>query len=183
MKNQALASILIILVALAAESVYAQQSDGRPDISRAEFILSRIDEAVANEFEKAWRSAGSGADSIEAVVLLYKKIDGSLMARSPHLTYQSKQFGFKWVPNIIGVVHTHPNTANPRPQGEDKHVADRFGIPVYTITSRGMYMYDPATKRTSLVQDGLDWMKTSKWDQNSRFASNRQSQPHLAAKQ
>lgn len=163
MKKQLLASLVSLVVAVAAESVYAQTSDEIPGLSKAQFILSRIDEAATQEFKKAWRAVGAGADSIEAVVLLYKNIDGSLMARSLPLTYEFKAFGFGWNPAIIGVVHTHPNTSGSQPQPEDKRLADRFGVPVFTLTSRGMFIYDPDTRKVSLIQDGLDWLNQDSW--------------------
>jgi len=32
-------------------------------------------------------------------------------------------------------------------------------VPNFTLTRTGMYVYDPATKRTSKVFNGLDWLK------------------------
>ena len=46
---------------------------------------------------------------------------------------------------------------------EDLRTADRFGIPVLTITRRGMHVYDPDTKKISLVREGLDWLDSTKW--------------------
>ena len=171
MKKQLLASLVSLLVAQAVESVQAQTSVENPRISKAQFILSRIDDAATHEFKKAWAAVGAGADSIEAVVLLYKHIDGFLMARSLPLTYEFKKFGFGWNPAIIGVVHTHPNSSGSRPQPEDIRLADKFGVPVFTLTYRGMFIYDPDTRKVSLVQDGLDWLQPSRWNQDSRFVS------------
>jgi hypothetical protein len=47
-------------------------------------------------------------------------------------------------------------------------VADRYGVPIFTITISGMYMYNPATKQTSKVLEGLDWLdpiNLSRWAQ------------------
>ena len=171
MKKQLLASLVSLVVTVAVESVHAQTSDETPGISKAQFILSRIDEAATHEFKKAWISVGAGADRKEAVVLLYSKVDGSLMARPLRLTYESWKFGFNWNPAIIGVVHTHPNTSGSRPSYEDQRLADKFGVPVFTLTSRGMFIYDPDTRKVSLVQDGLDWLKPSNWNRDSRFVA------------
>jgi hypothetical protein len=42
-------------------------------------------------------------------------------------------------------------------------LADRFNVPMITITLHGMFVYDPATKRTTRVLDGLDWIESGKW--------------------
>lgn len=78
------------------------------------------------------------------------------MARALHLM-GFKKFGFGWNPAIIGVVHTHPNTSGPQPQPEDKRLADGFRrLRFYAY--RGMFIYDPETRKVSLIQDGLDWL-------------------------
>src|SRR5215475_13667983 len=56
--------------------------------SNAELILKAIDEKVLGQFKNAWRSVGAGVDKIEAVVLLYRKLDGSLEATLEPITYQ-----------------------------------------------------------------------------------------------
>ena len=71
---------------------------------------------------------------------------------------------------MIAVVHTHPNGVDPKPAGHDLRLADRFGVPVFTITQRGMYVYDPELKKTSMVQDGLDWLDSSRWNQDRNVA-------------
>jgi len=71
--------------------------------------------------------------------------------------------GVKTASNIIAVVHTHPNGVDPKPAGDDLRLADRFGVPVFTITQRGMYVYDPDTKKVSLVKAGLEWLESAKW--------------------
>jgi hypothetical protein len=68
-------------------------------------------------------------------------------------------FTFKWSFNAVAIVHTHPNGTDPRPGEQDKRVADKYCVPNFTLTRTGMYVYDPATKRTSKVFNGLDWLK------------------------
>jgi hypothetical protein len=52
---------------------------------------------------------------------------------------------------------------DPKPNGQDLQLADKFGVPVFTLTQRGMYVYDPATKKVTRIQEGLDWLESSKW--------------------
>jgi hypothetical protein len=178
--KQALASLSISLAMLGHTPVCGRQSETGadrssevPGISKADFILTRVDVNVVAEFKKAWRAAGGGADATEAVVLLYKQADGSLIAWFLPLTFEHKQFTFKWHPGIVGVVHTHPSSTGSRPQGEDLRIANKYNVPVFTITAGGMYMYDPDTRKISRVMTGLDWLEVSKWDKNSRLASKR----------
>jgi len=122
-------------------------------------ILSGIDEAVVKEFRTAWKVSGSGIMKREGVVLLYRMPGGSIKARSQGCSNEYRQFTFPWKPNIIAVVHTHPNDSDPRPTREDSRVADRFAVPIFTITRRGMFVYDPATKKVSRLFKNLDWLK------------------------
>lgn len=179
MRKQTLAVFvaLIFYAALTCCRVCAQESDRRvaqsstPGRGLADFMLSRIDEAVIAEFQKAWRTAGGGLGKTEGVVLLYRKSNGSLIARLQSSTNEYAQFSFRWNSAIIGIVHTHPNAFDPKPYGEDRRVADRFGVPVCTITSRGMFVYDPDARTIRLVKAGLDWLEPSKWKQSVVLAS------------
>ena len=141
--------------------------------SNAEFILTEIDESAVEQFKNAWRSVGAGVDKIEAVVLLYRKTDGLLESTLLPLTNESERFGFRWNAAIIGVVHTHPNCDDFRPSPQDVQVSKRFNIPIFTITSRGMYVYDPETKKIRRVQPGLDWLDYSKWNLDYHLALHR----------
>jgi hypothetical protein len=130
-------------------------------------LVVKIDEAVVEEFKKAWRVSLAGAGEIEGVVLLYRKPDGTVIARSQGQTNQRRRFTINWNSEVIAIVHTHPNNCNAQPEGGDLEIADRLGIPVFTITNRGMYVYDPGTKKISKVQDGMDWLDAEKWNRGA----------------
>ncbi|HXG67783.1 MAG TPA: hypothetical protein VNO70_21965 [Blastocatellia bacterium] len=127
------------------------------------FSLSKFNAGVVKEFQKAWSLTASGRRDVEAVVLLFRKLDGSYIARNQGSTNERKKFTFRWVSNAIAIVHTHPNDDNPRPSDQDKRIADKYGVPMFTITLDGMYMYDPQTQQTTKVKDGLDWHDPTKW--------------------
>ncbi len=127
------------------------------------FELSRINPSIIREFETAWRYAKSGMSDVEGLVLIFRKLDGSYMAVQGAFTNEYKQVSFKWHPNAIAIVHTHPNDVNPEPNGNDCQVADRLGVPMFTLTMRGMYMYDPGTRKITRVQEGIDWLDPAKW--------------------
>jgi hypothetical protein len=128
------------------------------------FEMSRINPSVIREFETAWKYAKSGTSRVEGLVLIFRKLDGSYIASQGAFTNEYKQVSFKWTPNAIAIVHTHPNDVNPEPNGNDCQVADRLGVPVFTLTSRGMFMYDPRSKKTTRVKESLDWLDPAKWE-------------------
>ena len=140
--------------------------------SQASLVISRVDEQVVREFERAWNKAGHGVLLQEALVLIYRMPDDSIRAVPGGHTNEGNQFTFEWNQAIIAVVHTHPNKAAPEPQGSDLMLADKFQVPMFTITLAGMYLYDPATKKTTKVHDGLDWLKPTVWARNSALNNN-----------
>lgn len=127
------------------------------------FVISRFDRKMIEEFNRAWMRAGDGTAVNESVVLILRMAGGGYAARSLATTNQNRAFTFGWHPATVAIVHTHPNGSDPRPQGEDINVADKYRVPIFTLTSRGMFVYDPSTKTTSLVKQNLDWLDPSKW--------------------
>ena len=126
-------------------------------------LPGRISEAVVAEFRKAWRISGGGIGEIEGAVLLYQNADGSIWARALEPTNQRKSFTLICDADVIAIVHTHPNSCNAQPEGADLEIADRLRIAVFTITNRGMYGYDPSTKKISKVHDGVNWLDPGRW--------------------
>jgi len=136
-----------------------------------ESILIRIDERIVKQMDYAWRIVGAGFDNKETVLLLFRLPDGSIEARSMGLTDQQKAFSFKWHPSAIAILHTHPNAVNPQPSPPDRQLADKLSVPIFTLTVRGMYLYDPHTKKVTQIKRGLDWLELSKWKLTSKLAS------------
>jgi hypothetical protein len=129
----------------------------------ADFVISKFDRNIIKEFNKAWQLCGNGMTASESVVLIFRMIDGRYTARSLAPTNENRSFTFKWHPGAIAIVHTHPNNASPKPQEADCKIADKYGVPIFTITRTGMYVYDPYTKKITIVQDGLNWLEPSSW--------------------
>jgi hypothetical protein len=116
---------------------------------------------VTKEFLKAWNYSHNGVDKIEAVVLIYRKIDGSYFANALGRTNETEKFRFKWDPAAIAIAHTHPTSIDPKPSRGDMELSDRLHIPIFTMTQSGMYMYNPSVKRTIKIKEGLDWLDPS----------------------
>jgi hypothetical protein len=136
-----------------------------PSASRlmpANSTCNNIDNVI-KELDTAWRMSGDGANDREAVVLIFRMPDGSYTGRLQRFTNEFNELTFRWDPAAVAIVHTHPNSCSPRPSEQDRRVADKWGVPNYTITIKGMYVYDPATKKTSKVLNRLDWLNLSKW--------------------
>jgi hypothetical protein len=108
-----------------------------------------------------------------AQVVCGKSVGAVVSSKKTARSSPTRSSAFGWTSNIIAVVHTHPNGVDPKPAGHDLQLADRFGVPVFTITQRGMYVYDPVTRRTSMVQDGLTWLDSSRWNQYQKVAAGR----------
>ena len=131
--------------------------------SRPRFELSRISNDNIKDFGTAWNISNNGTSGKEGLILLFRTFQGGYIARIQRKTNEMRQVTFTWVPNAVAVVHTHPNRNDPKPSSLDIELADRFNVPMITITLRGMYLYDPATKKTTRVFDGLDWLESAKW--------------------
>jgi hypothetical protein len=139
-------------------------TSARPGREMDGFEFTRnIGEGLIKEFDQAWRQSLDGTNGRESVILIFRMTDGSYTGRAQGFTNEYDKFTFRWNPAALAIVHTHPNHSDPRPGAIDKRVADRYGVPNFTITSSGMYVYDPATKKTSKVLNGLDWLNLSRW--------------------
>jgi hypothetical protein len=126
-------------------------------------LLNKIDERLINQFKRAWAISKAGYDPTEGVVVVFLMRSGGYVGQSPGVSNEFEQASFKWNPATVAIVHTHPNAIDPRPSRIDEATADNLGVPVFTITSRGMYCYNPTTRETTRVMDDLDWLESSKW--------------------
>lgn len=138
--------------------------------SRSRFALSDVDERMVKEFNGAWQQCALGTMHSEAVVLVLREPDGSIRAVSAGRSNKAYEFTFKWNPAIIAVFHTHPNNRPPQPVEQDILVARRFGVPIFTLSRRGMFMYDPAIDRITKVKSGIEWLDSSSWIKNTDLA-------------
>jgi hypothetical protein len=151
-----------LLLAL-ADNGPVTESNSEPSDAEAVVKVARLDKHVIKEFEKAWAVSSAGTANLEGVVLIFRLVDGSYRAQSQGLTNQHKRFTFKFTPNAVAIVHTHPTSIDPRPSAEDQEISDKLRVPVFTITSRGMFMYNPKTRKTTKIMDGMDWLDHAKW--------------------
>lgn len=126
-------------------------------------LLLLFDRDIVKGLNEAWQRASAGTTLLEAVVLIVRSADGSCNAILPAPTNESRRFTFRWQPGTVAILHTHPNRSDPRPHAADVAIADRLRVPMFTLTVKGMFLYDPAKKTLSKVHDGVDWLDYSKW--------------------
>ena len=151
------------LVAAFAEIGPVTEPVSEPADTESAVKVGRIDRSIIKEFEKAWAVSSAGASNLEGLVLIFRMLDGSYKAKSQGNTNQFKRFSFKWVPNAVAIVHTHPTSIDPRPSPEDQEISIKLGVPVYTITTRGMFLFNPKTGKITKIMDGMDWLDHTKW--------------------
>ena len=139
------------------------QEPAQPNIALQQREPWLSDAAVIDALSKAWKSSGNGTASRESVVVLYRNPDGTMRPVNLPITNQHKSYNIKLEPNIEAILHTHPNSTDAgRPSRKDIENADRTRIPIYTLTNRGMYHYNPSTKQTLLVKEGITWLEKPK---------------------
>lgn len=148
---------------LGATAAARARISGTLGVSSADFAISKFDNGIVKAFEKAWERSGNGSSPYEGVVLILRMADGSFSGRDMGATNEYRRFTFGWHPAAIAIVHTHPNGTDPKPCGEDLVAANKYGVPIFTITNRGMYVYDPGTRKTSKVMKDLDWLDQANW--------------------
>lgn len=127
-----------------------------------------IAKSTVKELEKAWHYSGNGTTGHEGVVLMFRMGDGSYLGKIQRYTSEYKCASFIWSPAAQAIVHTHPNDSDPEPSQQDKLIANKYGVPNFTISKRGMYVYNPQTKTTYKVLNDLEWLdpvNLSRWIQ------------------
>ena len=127
------------------------------------FVVSTIDADVIAKFREAWIRTSNGTTSTESVVLIQRASDDRFTAKLLSNTNQYKCFTFIWEPGTVGILHTHPNSSPPKPQDDDIKVADKYGVPIFTLTIRGVFVYDPMTQKITKLIDGFTWTQPDVW--------------------
>jgi hypothetical protein len=165
---------IALLTSLVAGSAQAQTPKIAAASASRHFRVSSnntrtsIDRGLIEEFDEAWQLSGDGTSGREGVVLIFRMYDGSYQGKSQGLCNEYMKSTFRWNPAAIAIVHTHPNNCDPRPSANDRRVAEEYHVRIFTITLSGMYEYDPATKKTSKVLNGLAWLDLASYPEGPK---------------
>jgi hypothetical protein len=151
----------MMAMAMVATSGWAQQDLGmvealnNPDVIRA--------------MKAAWMQTAAGTTLFEASFRLDGNLSDYKVVDTPVSNEMMKQKVWVIPGKTFAVFHVHPTSKTPTPSLNDRNVADKYGLKVYTMHRLGLYEYDPVTKKTTKLRDGLDWVAPV---ENPQIASN-----------
>lgn len=105
-------------------------------------ILNINDSAIMNVFYLLWRNSTT---ETESAIWILRNPNGHYEFRPWHRTPQRRiQTWHDPLPkNIISVAHTHPNSVDPKPSKQDQISAKQLGVPIYTISRKGIWRVTP----------------------------------------
>lgn len=143
------------LAALALAVAFAPPAHG--------FDISKLDSGIIRQFRQAWHLSERGNSNQEVVVLIVREPDGTYEAELKQDRSGFQTVTFQFHPQVVAIFHTHPNRTPMQPSPQDIRNSDQLQVPNFTLTNRGMWVYDPITKKTSLVMPFLSWLRLENW--------------------
>ena len=119
---------------------------------------------VIDALNEAWKKANYGEGYNEAVFAVYRKLEGDLFLSKMEVStsYDEHHFtmGGNIMPSAQALFHTHKNHPDftlAYPARADRELSEKYGMPVVTITSRGLFWYEPNTHEIIALRKGLEW--------------------------
>ena len=134
-------------------------------------LIQRIDRTAVGQFERAWTLAHGGTVDMELVVLVIRAANGTYTARVQPLSNHHKRGSFRFHSGVAAVFHTHPNSCHAQPSRFDRKLADRIRVPIATMTRRGLFVYDPVTRKTAKLMPRLEWLDAANWGVGGELAN------------
>lgn len=160
----------VMVLAVWVCGVAAQQESRFPRV--VNFDVNEMDWSVAREFVRAWKMSHGGTCPHEvAVVLRYQ--NGRYVAELQHSNNKAYTTSVTVTPGVVALVHTHPNARPAEPSPTDRRIADRLRLPVVTLSSRGVYAYDPSTRKTTKIMAGVTWLDEANWQRAETLVAQR----------
>ncbi len=125
--------VFFSLIIIACRLVFAEQDFvSHPEVLNMMYVL--------------WKDSAFGKDpnrTERAAWIIHDSIDGFRCIRWPRSGERNREFWYGAVPhNTIAQIHTHTDHVDPRPANKDIAFAKRIGIPIYTISSGGIWVAD-----------------------------------------
>ena len=115
---------------------------------------------IASAMRRAWvDTVSSFITGVEAGFRVDNRAGGETVVQT-RITNQTMRQKLDIIPGVtVAIYHVHPQNADPMPSSADRRLADTWGVKIYTIHYAGLYMYDPATKKTEMLRHRLDWLR------------------------
>jgi hypothetical protein len=106
----------------------------------------------------AWIASAAGTSGIEATFALDRgRSDYKVVAAGPTNHFMSQEISIT-PGQTFAVFHVHPTRSRPDPSGNDQAIADKYKLKIVTMHVLGLYEYDPVTRKTTQLRDGLGWL-------------------------
>jgi hypothetical protein len=164
MRNwRAVALAVWLAIWLAAGAVAA-------DVARAntDGPVKDTDDLLAEHLRRAWMAVERGHSNREAALLIVPDGAGGWRAVPVFDAESYQTIRLEVPPGTLAILHTHPNHLGGEPSIADRRNSELLGIPNFTLTDRGVWRYDPRTRRTERVMYMLSWLEAGTWERMLR---------------
>lgn len=131
--------------------------------ARLPFEMRHVDAEIVATLRQAWRLVEEGRSSREAGVMLLRETDGRYTARLVFDPKAVHQVRFTVPANVVAILHTHPNQVGREPSPNDRANSDLLQIPTFTMTNRGLWVYNPKTREIRQVMLMTSWLDPKSW--------------------
>ena len=158
------AFILAVMIATVCFTVLAESASAET-VSSTPSTPIYCQPDVIKAMGTIWMMTGNGSTPMEATFIL----NGTPEAYTIEIEKSHNEAGSQSIytlPATFAVMHVHPNRAGAYPstpknsytggQG-DTGMADKLGVDVYVVSSRGLTVYYPASKATKMLRQNFDW--------------------------
>jgi hypothetical protein len=113
---------------------------------------------VISALRTAWMQAKCGTSVVEATFSLDGDRSGYKVVAAARTNEKMSQAIWISRGKTFAVFHVHPSGSRPDPSGNDRVIADKYNVKMVTIHRSGLYEYDPVSRKTAKLREGLDWM-------------------------
>ncbi len=150
-----------------ARGTYNPSDDGGPGVPDPEPLDNRSPTGVECQSDviaamsKAWMQSQNGTTKVEAGFTM-QGTPGSYTITPNAFTNEYEAQTIVLPDNTFALFHTHPNGTDAHPSGQDITVANQLNLQMYTLTSQGLFLYDPTKKSTIQVTDALHFLEPCK---------------------
>ena len=147
MDRRAVGTGLVLVLAISLFTPEARADDGLVTL-----LLTLP--APAQSVFCLWRASGYGTGSWEAAGWVVRDGEGLAVLPWPaNRTAYRESWSGERPPGAVGLIHTHPESTDPRPSETDVLTARDLGLPVTAVSRRGIFTAFPDGR---IVRNGDD---------------------------